>query len=368
MQLSPSNRIRHRLTLAGYSSYAVGVRRQLQLYRVSPLLEQLASRSWELEPVSVSRTSKAYFLPGQMDRILGTAYTDDPHAEVQGGQGIQHAATRALLLKNVWLIDHSFYQGRWRLDIGPRQRLSRRQKFMPRIHVDTEVDRASIYSTFAGNEFFGMWLTDDCPSYPLALKEGMPVAIDWQYSHQAEFESLLGMNPVRPGGAFLREAVIIDDGWSFGNGKHKRFCAMRRHLLSRFGQESHPGAFILRRDTGQTRVMINELEVAEYLQKKRGFRIVDPERQSAAEILSMCAGARVLMGVEGSQLANGMVVLDEGASMLVLQPPSRFCCALKKVTDMEGQNFAFVVGTPTANGFQVNPQEIERTLDLLPNC
>ncbi|MHC8354589.1 hypothetical protein ACYZTL_04945 [Pseudomonas sp. LB3P81] len=51
----------------------------------------------------------------------------------------------------------------------------------------------------------------------------------------------------------------------------------------------------------------------------------------------------------------------------VLQPPDRFVCFFKYLTDRDQQNFGFVVGTPAGSGFTIDPDEVERTLDLFPS-
>lgn len=359
-----------RWTLAAYASYALGVRRTLPLFLVAPALEQLANRRWELEPASVSVSSRAWFLPGQLERIASAVYTDDPVRDMQGGVRLRHSPARAFLLKDVLLANDSLFKGKWRFDLCARKHLSRVQKFLPPIHVTTELDRASIYGTHDGNEFFALWLMDDCPAYGLAANEGTPLSCRSTYSRypsQATYESLLGMQPLRTATAFLKEAVIIDDGWNHGSSKHARFAALRSRLLAQFPGKPHPGTFILRRNSGKARSMANELEVAEYLRDRRGFTIVDVTRHTAPEILAACAGARVLAGIEGSHLANGLVVLEPGAALLVLQPPDRFSGVLKLTADMEDIAYAFVVGTPAEGGFSVEPEEIERTLDLLPS-
>ena len=63
---------------------------------------------------------------------------------------------------------------------------------------------------------------------------------------------------------------------------------------------------------------------------------------------------------------HGLMVMNPGASVLALQPPNRFCGVLKLTTDMEALNFAFVIGTAKTEGFVVDIDEVERTLDLLP--
>lgn len=362
------HRTSSRFTLAAYSTYALGVRRQLPLFRIGSTLEQLATRTWELEAPSVSTASKAFHLPGQLDRVIGMAYTDNPLREMLGGYEIQHNPTRAYLFKDMWQINNSLYRGRWRIDLRARKWLRTAQKRRPPFQVEVELDRASIYSTFDGNEFFGLWLTDDCPAYSLAAKEGTPLTCmpAGEYSHQLEYQTLWGMKPVRAQAAYLKEAVIVHDDWSYGKGKHARFADLRNRLLARLPHAPHPGVFILRRDSGNSRIMRNELEVADYLRERRGFKVVDVTKHTATEILSASAGARVVAGVEGSHLINGLMVLNPGASLLALQPPNRFCGVIKKSADMEGIHYSFVVGKPTDEGFEVDTQEIERTLDLLP--
>ena len=91
-----------------------------------------------------------------------------------------------------------------------------------------------------------------------------------------------------------------------------------------------------------------------------------PARTDVATIVKTCAGARVVVGVEGSGLAHGILGLAPGGSLLVLQPPDRFVTVYKNTVEREGQHFAFVVGQPRGDGFYVDPAEVERTLDLLP--
>lgn len=74
-----------------------------------------------------------------------------------------------------------------------------------------------------------------------------------------------------------------------------------------------------------------------------------------------------MAGVEGSQLIHGINVLSPGASVLTLQPPDRFVCFYKYLTDRDQQHFGFVVGIPNGIGFRIDLDELERTLDLLPS-
>jgi hypothetical protein len=339
------------------------------LFRAGLHLERMAVRAWQIAPGNSTVTSKAYFLDGQLERVTGMAYTDNPRRDMIGGLELQHAPTRALLLRDVWLLDGALYKRNCRFDLYSRQRTSKAKRYFPTTGVQMEIDRAAIYSSYDGNEFFGLWLTDDCTTYPLAQAEGVPVTGNQPASaHTLHYEGLLGMTPVRADAAYLKEAVFFDDKWDNNTSKRDRFAAMKRKFQAAFAGAAHPGVFILRRGSGKSRIMLNELEMAEHLRKSRGFRVVDVTTHSVPQILAACAGAQVLAGIEGSHLMHGLMVLPRGASILTMQPPQRFCSVLKMTSDMEDQSYSFVVGRPAQGGFTVDPDEVERTLDLLPHA
>jgi len=146
-----------------------------------------------------------------------------------------------------------------------------------------------------------------------------------------------------------------------------RFRAMSDRLLANVQANSHAGVFILRGGTGVPRILHNELELAEQMHKQRGFRILDITKVDAPTIMATCAGARTVMGVEGSQLVHGLLALQPGASMLVLQPPDRFGTVFKDMADRDRQNFGFVVGHAEGKGFRIDPAEVESTMDLFPD-
>ncbi|MNE15627.1 hypothetical protein D3C80_1085450 [compost metagenome] len=114
------------------------------------------------------------------------------------------------------------------------------------------------------------------------------------------------------------------------------------------------------------RFLRNEKAIAEHLRQTRGFRVVDPLKTDVPSIIAACAGARVVVGVEGSQLVHGVNVLQTGGCVLTLQPPNRFVSYYKYLTDRDQQHFGFVVGMPEGDGFRIDIEEVERTLDLMP--
>jgi hypothetical protein len=339
------------------------VQRKL-LRKEAKSIESMAEKSWEIAPGETSLTRPAYYLPEQLERVTNfdVAFGEHPTRLLNGGVEITHAPTRGFLIKNAWLIDGVLYKDNAISYLHPRS-----SKWLPKVHVENEIDRGAIYCTEIGNQYFGQWLLDDCITYSLASAEGTPITTNQPASaHTLAYEDWLGMQPVRLNNAFFKEVVIFADR---GHNQHRRarFRAMSAKLLSHIeNPQPHPGVFILRGSTGQKRILKNEMETAEYLREKRGFRILDITKTDVPTIMATCAGAKVVAGIEGSHLIHGVLLLPIGGAILTIQPPYRFNDSFKPTTDRDEQHFGFVVGSAEGDGFLVDPSEVERTIDLFP--
>ncbi len=329
--------------------------------RPAQSLQEVASASWEIAPPHTRVAPPALFLPDQWERISGFSEFsshDGDLRKVQGGDEGVNGATRAFRIRDAFLIDGVVYKG------GACLHLHRRTGRIPRLRVEQEIERGALYGTFGGNRYFGQWLMDDCVTYPLAVAEGVPITTAQPMnSHTPGYEAWLEMKPVRAAATYFRELVVFDDVGQ-NQSKHTRFRALGQQLRQRVERRSHPGVFIMRGATGSRRVLRNELEIAERLRERRGFTIVDPVKQDVPSIVQACAGARIVVGVEGSGLMHGILVLETGGGLLVLQPPNRFSAIYKDLTDRDQQQFGFVVGLARGDGFWIDPVEVERTLDL----
>jgi hypothetical protein len=325
-------------------------------------LESVADKSWEIAPGESVVTPPAYFLPNQLERVTGGVFgSEGPRPHMEGGITVQHAPTRGFLITRAQLIDGTLYKNGAAASFL-RPRTSR----LPRIRVPREIDRAAVYSTAPGIKFFGQWLQDDCATYALAAAEGPPAAVGHDTSlHGAGYENWLGMNPLRLESTYIRELVIFNDIGQ-NRSKHARCREMTAKLLSHVEVRPHPGVFLLRGLAGARRVLQNEMELAEQLRDKRGFRILDPMKSDVPTIVATCAGAQTVVGVEGSGLIHGILTLAPGGAVLALQPPNRFVGFYKDLTDRDHQRFGFVVGLPEGDSFRIDPVEVERTLDLFP--
>jgi capsular polysaccharide biosynthesis protein len=115
--------------------------------------------------------------------------------------------------------------------------------------------------------------------------------------------------------------------------------------------------------TGAHRVLANEEEL-EAMLAKRGFEIVDPAKSTALEIAEACAGARIALGVEGSQLTHAFLAMADRAAIVAMIPPYRYINHYKDLTDCIGtMRYGSTTGTAVEDGFRIDPDELLHLLD-----
>ncbi|MBK6917230.1 MAG: glycosyltransferase family 61 protein [Deltaproteobacteria bacterium] len=325
-----------------------------------PPLEAGATRQWQLAPGRRQVVPKAFFLDGQLERVRRWVFADEhPGREMHGGHEVRHGPTRAMLLEQVWLVDGVLYHGRACEHLQPRAHR------LPRLRVDRELGHGALACSQHGNQYFGSWLMDDVPRYFLAEGHGEAIVTAAARSeHQRDYAARLELRATPIAAARIRQLVVFDDRGQ--NHDKAARAALVRERLAGADAARHPGVFLLRGEAGMRRVLRGERALAEQLARTRGLTILDPMRTDVATIIARCAGAALVVGVEGSGLIHGAQLLRPGASLLVLQPPDRFCAVFKHLADRDGLHFAFVVGRAEGEDFAVDADEVERTLDLLP--
>lgn len=324
-------------------------------------VEAAAVARWKIAPKSKQYVPAAKFLPGQIERIVATEFA--PITEVvrtfRGNYDVVQGETTGFLLRDVELADGVLYASNTTRHLRPRRR---RISAYPGV---IEMQSGALYETWLGNRWFGNWLTDDCLTYKLAAEHGTPVSTrDIGQFHEPSYARVLGLEAKRIDHVHFDELTMFND-LQQNDSRKARADDMRKRLIAITTAPSHAGVFLLRGNTGQSRVLINERVIAEQLASKYGFRVLDPSVSSLEEIVNACAGARVVAGVEGSHLVHGLIVMPPDAALLVIQPPSRVVSALKIITDRQGQTYAFVVGKGSTEKFSVDWSEFERTLEMV---
>jgi hypothetical protein len=320
-----------------------------------------AVESWEVAPGCETDFPAATMLPGHLERIRGTIFgsREETLLALQGLNGRRAGPTRGFRFRDVDHVDGVLYSGaaEWHL----RARKSR-GLLLPR---PREAVSGALYEGWSGNRWFGNWLMEDCTAWPLAATTGMAVTTaPMPKGHVPRYEELLGMSPRRIGDVHFDELILFDDLHN-NRDRMARAAAVRDRLRAGRPDAPFAGVWLMRGQTGDVRVMENEAEIAALLAERFGFRVVWPERYSVDELLDICTGARVVAGVEGSQLVHGLAVMAPGGTLFNVQPPDRVTAAMQVMTDRLGHGFAVLVAEGDARHFRVAPDEVLRLYDRI---
>jgi capsular polysaccharide biosynthesis protein len=323
-------------------------------------LETVSYKQEVLCPEETQEIRPAIFLPGQLERVTGTAPDGslDRYIKSMLASEYQHAPTIAYHLKNAVLFDGSVYVGNYRNILVQEQADKRNPE--PRYFR-----QAALASSGHGNKYFGHWLVDDCAQYLLAEQSGLPICVSEPLSdHKAQYARYFEQAWNSINRARVDDLIIFQD---FGQNSHKqkRFDILRNHVRKRFPNENRQSFVYLRRGkTGSPRNIENENEILDVLVGRHGFEIIDID-DSLDRILSILSKARIVVSIEGSQLAHSCFPLSTEAGMLVLMPPDRFMSVYREWSAGLGFKFGFVVGSKQESGYRFSIDEILATLDLM---
>lgn len=306
--------------------------------------------------------SRAAYLPGQLDRIKDVQPETTPQLEMEriSAAPVYHAATTAYRLRNCVLIGGTLYCGR-----VAHQMLKDRPPFIGA--VNAEIGHAALVGTPASDVYFGHFLRDD--SATVLLAEDFAPAFrptsrhHAGWSHPADYHAMMGIKLMDTGDARIRDAWVFQD-IGMTRSRRRRFQTLRRRLHDLPAARKGHGVFLVRGSSGHQRILRNEDAIAEGL-ASRGFEIVNPELESAEQIVRKLSGARVTISVEGSGMAHAFLTLADDGALLTIQPPHRFNNIYKEFTDMMGMSYGFVVAEGDQHGFEADLDEILRTVDLL---
>jgi len=320
-----------------------------------------------LHPGEIVTTRPAEYLDGSLEKItnLSPWRSWETERSMISGGAIEHRPTYAHLIENVAIAGAHTYCGSAKEHRGYGQE----SLFLDFEDRNRIFDEASLVTTNYGSHYFGTYLQYDFPLALLPENGATLISMTTKpFEHGKEYWSLCqlpGTDLVRTG--IVRKLTTYTDN-SENASKAQRYVKLRSALRVTVGtkrrHKTAPGVFIRRGTTGELRLLENEREIETKL-TELGFHIVDPETHSAREIVDLSLDAKVVIGVEGSQLSHAIFTIADGGSFLVLQPPHRFSTTYKEYTDRLDMRFAFVVGARSASGFTIDFDDVKAMLDRL---
>ncbi len=329
-------------------------------------LEDVSTRSWTVCPPAQTTFPPAIFPEGEMDRIRGLSPYRNRAGEdemVRGGR-MDLRPTLGYTLRRAHIADSHVYCGAFESEIG----VGESGLWLPPAPSEPPLKRATLTSTTMGTRYFGCLLLDDFALEPLATDPAEAVSMLSRPSgHEADYRALLGLPPKR----VVRRTVVdeltlfIDPAWNASKAERYRQlrAALRQNVPNPAGTQR---LYIRRGMSGQRRVMANEAELEAVLER-HGFTVIDPMQLSAAEVSRLSLGARVVVSIEGSQISHAQYSMADDATLIILQPPDRFCMQYKEFTDALGMRCGFLVCEPGEAGFTVDIDALLRLLERVPH-
>jgi hypothetical protein len=333
------------------------------LERRGPRIEDVCLRREILCPAEDAETPPGICDPRDFERVTAcekATTMDEERARMRGGTR-HHGATVLYELEDAALWDGWFSSKGWRSwnalhPSAPSQSSSG--------GPPAQVDRAVCGSTFVGSFYFGHWLSDDLPLLLEAEGHDNPVITTARtpYSHQPGYLELLGLHSQPLIRAHFDRLIWIDNV-AQNSRRAQQYRELRRRIREQTAPVEGRRVMLHRGRSGVHRVLANEEEL-EAMLAKRGFEIVDPAKCTAREIAMACAGARIALGVEGSQLTHAFLAMADHAAIVAMIPPYRYINHYKDLTDCIGtMRYGSITGTAAEEGFRIDPDELLQLLD-----
>jgi Glycosyltransferase 61 len=333
------------------------------LSRRGPKIDDVCVRREVLCPVEDTEAPPGICEPRDFARVTAcekTTTMEQELARMRGGMR-HHGPTLLYELADATLWDGWISANGWRSWNAPHPSPSSQSESGGK---PLQMDRAVCGSTFVGSFYFGHWLSDDLPLLLEAERHGHPVVTTARtpYGHEPGYLKLLGLHP-QP----LTRARFHLLTWIDNVAQNTYRARQYRELRLRISQATSPvegrKVMLHRGRSGTQRVLVNEEEL-ETMLANRGFEIVDPARCTAREIAQACAGARIALCVEGSQLTHAFFTMAERGAIVAMIPPYRYINHYKDLTDCIGtMRYGSVTGTAVEDGFRVDPDELLHLLD-----
>lgn len=303
----------------------------------------------------------ALFDPDTLDRVTACGFFSNPQMEAEklAATEVLSSPPTATTFQNVACFGGRLYER------GARYFGSAEKPLGPLLGAAPRYDQIAISNSAIGLRFFGHWLRDDCAAreLPHDFGEGLsmqrPIWPDCRF-----YETIFGQTWAdAPAFTARRLTVIQDIGFSPDKADRLRRLRARLRGVHPAGPGRDSVVYIKRGASGKARTMSNQDELVQALDTA-GVRIVEAEGDTET-LVSAILDARLIISIEGSQLAHGVYSLAEAGGILAIQPPDRFYNPHHEWARLLGMRYGIVIGTSTETGYTVAPDEVLRMIDQL---
>lgn len=326
-------------------------------------LVSAAEQTLEIAPGSSLRVDFPVMLADEPDRIrahLSTSHPEVNRARLTSRCFVQ-GPTRMHLLRDVIIADGTLLTASSYDRIAPGS-----PRWFLRGELD-EIDEAAFCSTYVSQKYFGHWLVDARGHELLATDYNLtPLVLNSRiWTHEPSYRRLLAMDAKRTNFARCNRLWILEDHEQNGH-----FIARYQRLRERIGEQAEgrngtERVFLERGNQAKGRSLLNNEEIKSAL-TKLGWTILEPEKESAENIVQALSNARIIVSPEGSALSHAALAARAGSGILTIIGAEHFNMPFKGLCDSLGIVFGFTIADAAEeDGFRQPLDRLLRTIDLM---
>jgi hypothetical protein len=321
-------------------------------------IHNCASEIIELAPSIKREHPAAISLPSEFDRVLSfqeETTAEIEHERLRSGER-HHGPTVAYRLDDAVIAQGTLYykSGYDVMRGGASAVIPSQRERSPVMQLCTN---------YVIERYFGHWLTDGLALELLADEMSVRSIVlkRKQWLHEQDYRKLTHLEALQTEHALVDHLWVVDDR-GINNGWTARINKLRERCRSAVTCMGPKRVMLARGTLGAPRNLVNFNEVQKALQKS-GFEIINPETESATNLVNILSSAEIVVLIEGSTQEHCTYALPVGSTLLTIQPPTRFTALSKERADAVGFNWAFVVADPRSDGFFLPIDRLMRTLD-----
>jgi hypothetical protein len=227
-----------------------------------------------------------------------------------------------------------------------------------------QFEQLNLVSSLHGLTYFGHWLRDDCPLYEAVREEGETRFLTLpNWADRRLYQPTFGHSNYEVRFAHVQQLTLHSEQ-GFNLDKARRIRLLRDRLRDKHKPQRDGHVVYLSRSTGPNTRDMNNRDAVETAMEQAGIRVVHPG-SDPQRLVDEMLDARMIITVEGSQAAHGAYMLQPGGAMLILQTPYRFYNPHHEWARLLGMHYGTVIGTPTEEGYDIDPSEVLHMMDRL---
>lgn len=234
--------------------------------------------------------------------------------------------------------------------------------FGPILENNIPIIEKGFYATsYVTSKYFGHWLCDGVPTS--LLKEPDEELYLWSpssWGHTSDYLDLLGIERVNATYVFFKQMSYCKD-IGMNSNRRQRIKKIKKELMNKgTGIEK---VYLSRGDSGVLRKIVNEDELTDALHNL-GFHIAsvyDP----LDDIIDSCAGAKVTVSIEGSNVAHLMMCAAFGADHIIINPADKFSGIFADYASAVGDNVHSIVAVKEKDGYKVDIPRLVKVIKAL---